>query len=493
MDPSILVAHLTSTAKSDDQRAWALFVWICHNVNYDVEAHYAFRREVEKDATQMLATKILMCGGFANLYTALAKEAGLSVQTMMGYCRAPKDSDEGVGKNVQKDGATTHAWSLVLLQGEWVAVDCTWGAGGFTADEKFERKFRPVYFGMPADQLAFTHHSLTKGKQYMPYSRFIMQPVVFADFFENGLRFSPEANPEGLITLEDSNTTSMRLVVPPNMELLVDLGGRKDLCLQEVMADGTTQLRLSVPRGATQHAMRISVGGGSYEEGQYALACIFAIKCSRSPTTFVEPFPLVYYSVFRRHGLKFSEPLPTGTFELTKQNTVQIKLCAPSNVQAVAAVGDGEVFTQRRGGEIIVLAQCPQGDHELDIFVQRRAGDGWTDLEHALTYYVNVKPNCPINSAGFPEMSDSFRDLGMFLEAPLTGVLKSGKTRFRVRVDQKRVAKVVAISGGCQKALTLIDGALQCDLDVVAPNVQLGCSTPADPSDFDVALEWTVK
>jgi hypothetical protein len=491
---SALAAQLTSTAKSDEQRAWAVFAWICHNIHYDIEAHFSGKQEIQKDASEMFATRTLQCGGFANLYAALGEMAGLSTQTVIGYCRRPVDTDEAIGKDVLGDSACRHAWNLVLLDGEWSAVDCTWGAGGFTEHGRFERRFRPLYFGMPAEQLAFTHYPLDQEKQTLSYQRFIAQPTMFAEFFEHGLRFCPEAHPAGIITLKDSNTASLRLVVPTDRELLVDMAGRKEACLQELLADGTTQITLNVPRGAARHKMKISVRNDSYAEGHYALACIFAVNGPGSPTTLVESFPLVYHSVFRSHGLKFAESLPIGRFVLTEQNDVQIRLCAPDNVQAVAQVGDGTVFTQRSGGEISVLAQCPLGDHELDIFVRRQEGDDWTDLQHAVTYYVNVKPGCRhVNTAGFPETFDIFQELDAFLEAPLSGVLKSGKTHFRFRVDPKRVARVLVLSGGSQKALVLTDGVFQCDFDVVAPSVQLACSTPSDPGDFDAALAWTVE
>merc|ERR1719191_600103 len=95
---------------------------------------------------------------------------------------------------------------------------------------KFVKKFHPLYFGMSADQLAFTHFPLDKERQALTYEQFTSRPVVFAEFFEHGLGFQPDKHPCGVITLKDSNATSLRFTAPASQELMGTVDGEKNAC-----------------------------------------------------------------------------------------------------------------------------------------------------------------------------------------------------------------------------------------------------------------------
>lgn len=112
-----VVGEITNNSMSQRQKLEAINKFIVDTVDYDYDALTAMDNPIAvtkyKDAWTAygaLFGKKVVCGGYAMLFSALAKEAGLESVYVSGY----------VGD------ASLHAWNMVKLDGKWVVVDTTW-------------------------------------------------------------------------------------------------------------------------------------------------------------------------------------------------------------------------------------------------------------------------------------------------------------------------------------------------------------------------------
>ncbi len=122
-----LAHYLCDSLDTDVHKVNALYNWITHNISYDVKSiHHAKLRSDKPN--QVLKRRKTICGGYADLLTAMCKEVGIQSQTIEGYYKDWK-FDEG-----DKFFKPNHAWNAVMLNNKWEYIDATAGAG-FTSLE----------------------------------------------------------------------------------------------------------------------------------------------------------------------------------------------------------------------------------------------------------------------------------------------------------------------------------------------------------------------
>jgi hypothetical protein len=116
------IVELSSTLAPEDlsprKKLENIYTWITKNVAYDYDAFLADDIKTVK-ASQVLANKKGLCGDFAFLFAALARSSGLPAKVVYGYGCPSKTNNQW----------RLHAWNEVLVDGEWLHIDCSWDAG----------------------------------------------------------------------------------------------------------------------------------------------------------------------------------------------------------------------------------------------------------------------------------------------------------------------------------------------------------------------------
>jgi len=177
--------YLTKGLTKEKDKLRAIYIWITHNIAYDVAQYSSgkLKRFNNKEASikYVLANKVAVCSGYADLLHMMAEEAGIEMYTILGYKRY---------KNGEAS-KMSHAWNGVhLSSGEWLLLDATWDAGYVTGDfskpANFVYQFADQYFlVMPAEFL----------KDHVPFDpiwQFLETPISHAALQENdfsALRF----------------------------------------------------------------------------------------------------------------------------------------------------------------------------------------------------------------------------------------------------------------------------------------------------------------
>jgi transglutaminase/protease-like cytokinesis protein 3 len=88
--------------------AWALFAWITHNVDYDVEG---LRDNTYKYVSpdSVLKSGKAKCGGYANLFGALCSHTKVKWLELVGKSKSAQEGFSDLG----------HAWNAIQIDGKW--------------------------------------------------------------------------------------------------------------------------------------------------------------------------------------------------------------------------------------------------------------------------------------------------------------------------------------------------------------------------------------
>lgn len=137
-----LTNYLIEPAENDLEKTRAIFVWITHNIRYDVEAvAWGGKRPDQKEVQRTLKSRKAVCEGYSVLFKAMCDLAGLKSEVIVGWSKSADGKVSQPGR---------HAWNVVSVDDQWHPLDLTWGAGGVGRKpgkgKGFFREFKEQYF-----------------------------------------------------------------------------------------------------------------------------------------------------------------------------------------------------------------------------------------------------------------------------------------------------------------------------------------------------------
>jgi transglutaminase-like putative cysteine protease len=209
--PEAIGRHLAAVEPDPKLRLKAAHDYVADRIAYDAVA-LAEGRYPDQSATTVLANRIGVCAGYANLLAEIGTAAGIETIVVRGDARTGAD---GFG-----DGG--HAWNAARLGHEWVLLDATWDSGHVSGRE-FEKEYSTEYLMAPPAAFGLTHLPDEDRWQLrnQPLSRaeFLRQPALKPDFYARGLRLR---TPDGPVV---DATDSLDIVIdnPLGLELRVDI------------------------------------------------------------------------------------------------------------------------------------------------------------------------------------------------------------------------------------------------------------------------------
>ena len=142
--------------KSERDKAKAIYDWITRELTYDTERY--FSRNItphSQSLYKVLSTRLAVCAGYANLFNAIALEAGLNSHVVNGYAKGFSFNRLVPPGNF----APNHSWNLVHWDGAWHFIDATWGSGWVSGDMVFTPNVTAYWFDTPAHNTLFTHYT----------------------------------------------------------------------------------------------------------------------------------------------------------------------------------------------------------------------------------------------------------------------------------------------------------------------------------------------
>uniref|UniRef100_A0A8B9P4L2 Transglutaminase-like domain-containing protein n=1 Tax=Apteryx owenii TaxID=8824 RepID=A0A8B9P4L2_APTOW len=126
-----IVRLITAKSQSKLETTRAIWFWLCHNIEYDVDGFLGLSQKIHTPE-QVLQTGRAVCSGYAHLCREMCREAGLSCVEVPGYGRSPGTRG---GRQCQQQ-KSSHMWNAVELEGQWCLLDACWGAGTVDAESQ---------------------------------------------------------------------------------------------------------------------------------------------------------------------------------------------------------------------------------------------------------------------------------------------------------------------------------------------------------------------
>ncbi|KAF9986907.1 hypothetical protein BGZ75_001270 [Mortierella antarctica] len=206
--------YLTSPCAGDQvSQLRTIFTWLADNIAYDV-AGFMSGRYGDQSPEAVLRNRLAVCEGYSNLFMALAQPAGLNVEKVTGMAR-------GIATQVG-DGrlGSPHAWNAVTVEGEYLLIDSTWGAGVCDMGTRsFKKLFRPFFFLLRPNKLIYTHWPENPRQQYLdpPIDEHVFRdlPAVKPESWELGIKLAGKNRGQVITTQDDYVELEIRLKKRP--------------------------------------------------------------------------------------------------------------------------------------------------------------------------------------------------------------------------------------------------------------------------------------
>ena len=138
-----LANELTQHTKTDKEIAKAIYEYTAKTISYDVAKFRNDEFAWDDSALKVLHLKEGICQDYAYLAIALLRASDLEARFVTG--------DAGTGFLRDR-----HAWVEVKVDGKWLTMDPTWGAG-YVEEETFVAKYTEDYFEPDPATFAKTH------------------------------------------------------------------------------------------------------------------------------------------------------------------------------------------------------------------------------------------------------------------------------------------------------------------------------------------------
>lgn len=361
-DAKGVAEKLGKIARTDAEKAWVIYRWITENIAYDASAFFSGKlQDVDTEITLRRGNAV--CGGYARLYTTMARHLGLGVFEISGYAR-------GYGSLPKDKMTTNHAWNAVRIDGRWYIVDSTWGSGSLSSETRsFEKQYKPFYFAANPHEIVYSH--FPERGEY----QFLAKPVD-AQSFANQAKynqnfFAAELRPITPITAvqQVEGAFDYRFYVPEHRFITAtvqEFSGKKATIPTLVSKKGTeTRVLVHFPRKGRYQVQLFTNDEGT----RYAGAAEWQVENSKGfgsilPNTF---------DTYRKRQVILMSPLES-VLEKGKEYTFRIKV--PKALQVAAVVdGEWEYFEEKDG----VFEATLKGD-SYSIFAKYVEGENFKGL-----------------------------------------------------------------------------------------------------------------
>ena len=424
-----LSVYLTSRWEGDRNKAYAIFRWLSFNVAYDVDGFFGRTEKKTCDSASVLRHRTSVCAGYANLFDALGKAAGLQVHTINGYAK-------GYGfEPGQQIKDTNHAWNGVQVNGEWFICEPTWGAGYLGADLMFHHSPDVSMFLMDPEYAICSHYPSDEQWQLLekPISKEEFEKLVVPSGRIHQMGVEILSHKESMHDIDDTDHIEM-MFYSPSLKML--RGDLKDFSGREYEGRRWTQI---LPCGVNQVKLKAQFPApGKYKLNLYVRDEVthtkwysgieYIIQAKRGTERNRGGFPQLG-SEFYEAGFSLDHPSENivsddGKACISLQNfNIQISHI----VGQLDLVGEGKRLKKDFGGFSFcysektesgfrVMVHCPlAGEYTLKVFA-KYYGEGKSDT-FVCTYYITALSGVdPV--PGFPRLSDSFVSWGLELKQP---------------------------------------------------------------------------
>ncbi len=136
-----LAKELTGGKTGEREKAKAIYDYVAKNITYDVDKLNSESFEFDDSALKTLKEETGVCEDYSYLTIALLRASGMEARMVTGRASF---------------SFARHAWVETKVDGKWLVMDPTWGAG-YLQDDKFVKKYTDKYFDQNPEEFDKDH------------------------------------------------------------------------------------------------------------------------------------------------------------------------------------------------------------------------------------------------------------------------------------------------------------------------------------------------
>ncbi|KAK3601223.1 hypothetical protein CHS0354_040406 [Potamilus streckersoni] len=457
---SELANYLVRPAKTNLERVRAFYRWITDNIRYDTEGFFN-GKIISCDPDYVLKTGKSVCQGYADLFSAFCREVNIPVKTISGHAK-------GFGYNAEMvitpTTTTNHAWNVVLLNGDWRFVECTWGAGQIKGNQ-FYKQFTEFYFLTdPKDFINKHYPYMSKNEAQDSKWQLLDNPVSMKEF-STRVKLDNTALELGVIPVSH---TSGVIEVQSDVTIFIKdgLGNVESWMMTFSESDGTdmgnyamsymknpTTLTIAVrPPTAAKYVLKLFAKPIGKQTDEHNSILEYIIKCS-DPAKPAKPYPLrrtpwAFCPKYKQYG--FAEKSMKIPIFKAQNGNLCIDIPTTRQVDAMAKIQNAEsrdgslencTLVESSAKKLVIKARLPtEGSYALDIMA-KRPWEGDDRYWPSVSYLIDCrKPMYPFNPFPFCYFGAITKYHCRLLE-PLNGFLPA-KSSVTFRLESKLLERI---------------------------------------------------
>ncbi|KAJ7317176.1 hypothetical protein JRQ81_003338, partial [Phrynocephalus forsythii] len=442
-----LVNTLLQMAHSDLEKVRAIWVWICHHIQYDVKGYHDMTKTSCEPADVLRSGKSV-CSGYAGLFEQMCSIAGVRCKKLSGFS---KGASYQPGKVF--NGESDHAWNAVYLNGSWHLLDSTWGSG-YVDDSctKFTFMYNEFYFLTHPALFVNDHFPEEEAwqllRQKLTLQQFERNVWYRSKFYSLGL-LSSSAETSIIETENGKATISIEGRAPTIF--IFELNGAKEHGLMTLQRNGMT-LEVYPPHTGT-HRLSIFAKASEDKEEKYSSVLEYSLRCSAVgkglllPKALIQPVGPSWLS--EEKGIL--EASPRNPVVHTEDGCCVVTITRSKNLEVFATLDSDSsplsedarrrhIWTTCRGSQVEFKTHLPHAGHF--------AFHVWAKPAHvagshccALSYLLS----CPNKSVMWPVFPEAYGDWeeGYELVTPLAGILPANRqVEFKLKLPGVSEASV---------------------------------------------------
>lgn len=146
-----LTSGIVAGATTDYEKARAIYLWLCKNIEYD-------RSETIRTADEAWDQKRSVCQGYCELFYRMAETQGLKPMLIYGKAKPMRQSDQLID----------HVWLSLKTDHGQILMDPTWGAGHYINGRFIHITDPLIWFNVDPEWFAFSHLAKKDKYQFLP-------------------------------------------------------------------------------------------------------------------------------------------------------------------------------------------------------------------------------------------------------------------------------------------------------------------------------------
>ncbi|XP_064291681.1 kyphoscoliosis peptidase isoform X7 [Passer domesticus] len=444
-----LVKALLKQARTDLEKVRAIWMWICHHIEYDVVGYHN-KSQLSSKPRDVLQMGKSICEGYAELFEHMCSLAGIQCKKLSGHAKG-----HGYKTGQTFTGDSDHAWNAVYLEGRWHLLDSTWGSGSVDDSfTKFTYRYNEFYF--------LTHPALFINNHFPDNSNWqLLKPTLTLKEFENNMLHNSNfytlgllaAHPETPIIQTVNGKASVSVDCRSGTLFMFKLKGTDEHGLMTLKRHG---MQLDIyPQKTGSHKLEIFAKPSKAEASddvykcvlEYVVECESVDKAMRFPKELHQPVGPSWFSErqgFLRpsHGepvLHTNDGRCSLTFTLSKDISVLTSLHSDGSGSLAEDMGRRHVLQVHRRNQVELKVQLPHaGSFVLKIYSKKKSDPG--NYDYIFNYLIRCL-NTEVKWPAFPQSYSKWLQDYEILE-PLSGLLPANRN-VHFKLKMHGVAKVL--------------------------------------------------